>query len=179
MERIDRIISGFLKSQAASFEEALSIFIEDFINDLKRLTHYRVLKLGKGIINIKNKLLRLQLDYANMFLERFKAALSENISLYIELAKDWKRPKDIKEIALLVEKMEIFRGEFNNIFGITSNTADQIDDNFIFLQTKYTLTQKEEKKVNQIKTALKEVIKMKDYKNFVLYLKEQLFKQRV
>ncbi|MCX6672094.1 MAG: hypothetical protein NTX92_09270, partial [Euryarchaeota archaeon] len=145
MKRIDRVISGFLKSQAISFDAALDIFIKDFITDIKRLIHYRVLRLGKTV-NMKYGLLKIQTEYAENFIEHYEKTMSENIGLYSELSKEWNQPKDIKALMLLVKRMEIFKKELDTAFNSISKTAIQLTDNLVFIQTKYVLTQKENQK---------------------------------
>ena len=172
MKRIDRVISGFLKSQAVSFDAALDIFIKDFITDIKRLTHYRVLRLG-NTIDIKDRLFKIQTDYAESFIDHYEKTLSENIVIYSELSKEWNRPKDVKALMLLIKRMEVFKKELDTAFNSISKTAIQLTDNLVFIQTKYVLTQKENQKVNRIKSGLEKIVKI-NYKNFIIYLKEEV-----
>ncbi len=50
-DRLDRVLSNYLKANASTLEEALDIFLKDFLSDIKRLTNRRIVKLGNESVN--------------------------------------------------------------------------------------------------------------------------------
>jgi len=168
MDRLDRVVSKFLKENASK-REKIHIFFEDLISDLKKLNHTVIRKLSVDESYIIDKLILNTISTAEKYFEDFNSYMQYHTAQWEEIIKEFKSPKSIKQDEDLIAEMTIFRKDLVSYLEAVSEDSNNIIDNLKFLENSYDLTEDQSDKITFLKAKLEKISSIK-YESFINYL---------
>jgi len=156
VNRLDRVVSKFLKGNANK-REKIHIFFEDFLSDLKKLTHIIVRKLSADEIFIKDRLILNILSAAERYIENFNAYMQYHSEQWVEIVKEFKSLKALEQDEDLKEEIKLFKQNLMSHLEVISEKAYGLINQLEFLENKYKLTKEQIKQTSILKTKLHKI----------------------
>lgn len=168
MERLDRVVSKFLK-ETASKQEKVHIFFEDFLGDLAKLTHIVVRKLSADEKYIEKSLVLNTLTKSENYISDFNSYMQYHSEQWGDIVQEFKSPKTIAQDEDLKEEIKLFRTNLIAHLKIISEKVQGLIDQLEFLENRYDLSDEQIKKISGLKIKLRKMLTVK-YEVFMEYL---------
>ena len=133
MERLDWKVSAFLRKQNRTLEEDIGDFFKNLFSDLKKLAHYRVIKLSSSEYYIKDKLILNTIANAENFLNDFNDYMQHHAGVWEELLQKYKAPKCLENEQNWILTIASFQKDLQVHLEDLSDRAKGLQNNLQFM----------------------------------------------
>jgi len=147
-QNIFRVISKFQLENAETADEAISLFIANFFEKIKRITLKKAFVFNSSILPIKEKILKAKKDSALSLIHSFNNLVQETEEEWESLVLSWNKFSDNALREKLKKRLASLKNKYNNeTYNLAKISIEHINS-LKNLQVTYDLTKSEEEEIN-------------------------------
>jgi len=142
-QNVFRVISKFQLENTESVEEAISFFIDNFFERIKRITLKKAFDLNSSVLPIKEKILKAKKDSALSLIQSFNELAQETEEEWENVVLAWNKFSDNDLREKLKKQLTILKSKYNNETYDLAKIATGHGLSLKNLQVTYELTESE------------------------------------